>query len=100
MPPSLSVKIERHVKQLFPAGVRTEAASLLVDECGDNLPLMDDPELVDRIRIAALKVSEGDLARLRDAIDLAKVDWRDLLVIAGFGTDVLAHRRWEPPANG
>jgi hypothetical protein len=69
---------------------------MLVDECGDNLPLMDDPELVDRVRIGAIKMSDGDMAKLRQAVEVAKVDFRDLLVAAGFGNDARAHRRWEP----
>ena len=32
--------------------------------------------------IAALKLSEGNLDRLREAIGLAKTDWRDLLMAA------------------
>jgi hypothetical protein len=72
---------------------------MLVDECGTNLPLMDDPELVDRIRVAAIKMSDGDMAKLREAVEVAKVDWRDLLVAAGFGHDAHAHRRWEPSAR-
>ena len=31
---------------------------------------------------AALKLSEGNLDRLREAIGLAKTDWRDLLMAA------------------
>jgi hypothetical protein len=72
---------------------------MLVDECGANLPLMDDPELLERIRVAAIKMSDGDMAKLRQAVDVAKVDWRDLLVAAGFGNDVHAHQRWEASAS-
>ena len=45
---------------------------------------------------AALKLSGGDLGELRSAIRLAKADWRDLLVAAGFAEDVGAHKRWLP----
>jgi hypothetical protein len=34
--------------------------------------------------VAALQLSGGDRAKLDAAIQLAKTDWRDLLVAAGF----------------
>jgi hypothetical protein len=37
----------------------------------------------DRVEAAALAVATGDLDHLRDAVDLALRDWRDLLVSAG-----------------
>jgi len=33
---------------------------------------------------------------LSSAIDLANLDWRDLLVEAGFANDARAHFGWEP----
>lgn len=52
------------------------------------------PEMVERIAAAALKVSEGSLERLEAATELAATDWRDLLMAAGFGHDVSAHKAW------
>ncbi|MEM6286249.1 MAG: hypothetical protein AAF845_03745 [Bacteroidota bacterium] len=81
------------------AGADAEAAErLLTHECGYNLPLVGDwaPEEIARLRLSALKVSGGDLDRLREAVALAKVDWRDLLMWAGFGHDASAHERWMP----
>jgi hypothetical protein len=51
---------------------------------------------LERYRYAALKLSGGDLGRLRQAIELAKSDWRDLLVAAGFAENVRAHKNWNP----
>jgi hypothetical protein len=48
------------------------------------------------VRFAALKLSAGGMDRLRKAIELAKTDWRDLLVAAEFANDVNAHKRWSP----
>jgi hypothetical protein len=42
-----------------------------------------------------LKLSNGNFEKLRQAVDLAKIDWRDLLVAAGFANDVEAHKKWE-----
>jgi hypothetical protein len=69
-------------------------ASLLTDECGSNLT--EHRGLLERIRFAVLKLSHGDLNALGRAIDLAKRDWRDALVAAGFGDDTKAHESWWP----
>lgn len=54
------------------------------------------PESLDRLRLAALRVSGGSLEGLQNALDLAAQDWRDLLVAAGFGNDPTAHLSWTP----
>jgi hypothetical protein len=33
---------------------------------------------------------------LQKAIDLAKIDWRDVLVAADFASDLTAHTSWWP----
>jgi hypothetical protein len=48
----------------------------------------------ERIRLAVLKLSNGNLEELRRAITEARQDWRDVLVWAGFGDSGTAHRRW------
>jgi hypothetical protein len=72
---------------------------MLVEECGNNLPSLEklNQFQLERFRFAALKLSNGSLERLREAITLAKADWRDLLMGAGFGEDVHAHGRWLAP---
>jgi hypothetical protein len=95
----LSTATRRHIATLFPLADAEEAADLLARECAENLPLIGrhaTPESLERFRFAALRLSAGSLAGLRDAIALAKVDWRDLLVAAGFGHDVRAHEVWQP----
>lgn len=69
---------------------------MLIEDCGDTLPLCSHgtPEDFERIRFAAIKVSEGNLRKLREGIALAAIDWRDLLVNAGFGFRVDEHERW------
>jgi hypothetical protein len=94
----LSPLTRQHVAALFAAADVPQAEQLLAHECAENLPLVRDPtpEGLERLRFAAIRVSEGALPRLRDAIALAKIDWRDLLVAAGFAHDVTAHRTWRP----
>lgn len=70
------------------------ACEMLRDEC-----LCDgvkDPADLDRIRIAALKISDGTLDGLVDALVLVQTDWRDALMAADFGSDLCAHEHWWP----
>jgi len=85
------------VEILFPPDQHAEAARLLEEECGDNLPFCEnsDAHSLERIRFAVLKTSDGEINRLRDAIKLAQIDWRDALMGAGFGHSVTAHNQWE-----
>jgi|GEM_PF-132810 len=72
------------------------AVTLLVENCGNNLPFCDecDSDQLERIRFAALKISDGSMDRLDEAIDLANTDWRDLLMAADFGDDIHVHTVW------
>ena len=67
---------------------------------GRDLPLSGhlqrEPASFDRIRFAVLKLSGGDLERLKREIDGAHYDWRDTLMAAGFGEDIHAHLKWDP----
>ena len=87
---------------LFAAESRDEAASLLERECSTNLPFLDkaSPTELQRFHFAVLKLSGGNLDRLRNAIELAKQDWRDLLVAAGFANSCEAHLHWQPRKHG
>jgi hypothetical protein len=86
------------IRALFPETQHEAVARLLESRCGSNLPLCQNttPERSERIRFAVLKLSQGSLAQLQAAVDLANADWRDILVAAGFGHDITAHRRWFP----
>jgi hypothetical protein len=102
MPTSrLNSETQRRLEILFRIEDRPVAARMLVEECGNNLPFLGklDEHGLERFRFAALKLSGGDLGRLRQAVDLAKTDWRDLLVAAGFAHDVQEHERWNPQAS-
>jgi hypothetical protein len=98
VPPELSTRTQGQIEVLFDAEERDAVSGILRDQCGGNLPLLDetDERDIERIRTAALKMSEGDLEKLRKAVAVARSDWRDLLVAAGFGHDPLADTRWEP----
>lgn len=49
-----------------------------------------------RCEIAALKLSRGTLSGLERATKLYHLDFRDLLMSAGFGSDTRAHETWTP----
>jgi len=94
----LSPGTQRRVDALFVGAAKQVAADLLVTQCGANLPLWlpIDPIGLERIRFAALKLSNGNLTELSRAVDIAQIDWRDVLVAAGFGHDPRAHEYWFP----
>jgi hypothetical protein len=98
-PQPLSPATRLRLDAAFAPELRAAAEQMLLHGCGSNLPLLDELDSVglERYRYAALKLSGGDLTALRDAIELARRDWRDLLVAAGFGHDPGAHRGWFPP---
>ena len=95
-PAPITLSTRQRLDRLFNEPDREEAERLLVHECGQNRQFCEDhhPEDLDRLRFAVLKLSAGRLERLRDAIELAKQDWRDLLMAAGFAYDTAAHLGW------
>lgn len=94
----LSAETTRRLDALFSGPMRQAAAELLMTQCGANLPFNEnaDANRLERIRFAALKLSQGDLGKLASAVQRAQVDWRDVLVAAGFGNDIHAHQSWFP----
>src|SRR5262249_35113783 len=94
----LTRAVRARVNLLFAPKNRSAAAELLSRECGNNLPFCDDSSAseLDRLRLAALKLSGGTLQGLRRAIKLAKEGWRALLMSAGWGADAHAHRKGTP----
>ena len=93
---ALSTRIRAKLDQLFSADERAAAAELLEHQCGAGLPLIaaQGPEGIERIRCAALKLSEGSLEKLHLAVSFANNDWRDVLVAAGFAHGMRAHLAW------
>ena len=93
----LSQETQEIVEKLFPSESRIEATKVLENDCGSSLPFCEDYDEfgLERIRFAALKLSEGRIEKLKESIQLAKIDWRDLLVMAGFAEDIHAHKKWK-----
>jgi len=94
----LSKETKRRMDILFSGEDVAIATELLTNECGSNLPFCENhgPVELERLRFAALRISGGKLDRLRQAVEISKQDWRDLLVAADFANDVEAHKGWIP----
>ena len=96
----LTPAVVRKIEALFSPENREVAAQMIAERCGADFPLSThmgpDPSGFDRIRLAVLKLSGGDLERLTREIEGAHFDWRDTLMAAGFGEDIHAHLRWNP----
>ena len=73
-----------------------QVMQLLVSECGSNIPFCSNhsAEAMERIRFSVLKISNGNIEGFNKALELAKTDWRDLFMAAGFAHDVEAHLKW------
>ena len=97
----LSAETRVRLEALFPPEQRNAAAQLLTERCGDGLPLTNkaNEDLWNRVRFAVLKLSEGDLQKLKQEIGGTNNDWRDTLVAAGFGRSVTAHKNRFPTAK-
>lgn len=97
----LSPRTKQLLAALFRPAEQEYAAVLLVKRCGNNLPFFEaaTPEGLERVRFAVLKLSEGDLDQMRECVQLAETDWRDLLVDAGFADDSEAHLTWWPAVS-
>jgi hypothetical protein len=96
--PTISAESETRIQLLFSIAEQELVRALLLEECGNNLPGLEsaDSDAMDRFRFAVLKLSEGELPKLDKALRLAKTDWRDMLMAAGFGEDLSAHESWMP----
>jgi len=96
MPPKLSPRTKKLVEKIFGSTARDEVIHWLENECGNNLPGCDTStaKQMERIRFAVLKLSQGNLKKLLQAIDLARTDWRDLFMATDFGFDLTAHEKW------
>lgn len=93
---SCSSELERRVHRLFAPSTARLALDLLERISPEVLPLVKTERGAERVRFAVLKLSEGNLDKMKAAIAQALIDWRDVLMAAGFGEDVHAHESWSP----
>ena len=86
---------------IFPQDAEV-VGGILAQQCGTNLPFCKerDEYQLERVRFAALKISEGKLERFQKAVNMAKRDWRDELMWAGFAQTLTAHVEWATEIPG
>ena len=94
----LGAKVREKIRTAFSPSDQDRVAMLLMHECADNLPFLEKTEAEDlqRIRLAVITLSQGQLKALQEWIDRAKVDWRDVLKAAGEPQTDTAYRAWRP----
>ena len=81
-------------KALFAAKDRESIIEMLVEECSAERLHTTSVDAVERIQLAVLKLSNGEVDKFLAAAELAQLDWRDVLVASGFGSDLKAHLIW------
>ena len=94
----LTPLIESKINRYFAPELRVEVRNLLLNECGQNLlPTLEnaDAKELEHFRLAALKVSGGDMEQLRRAIIMVNNDYRDLLLEAMYSRE--AELEWNSP---
>ena len=87
----------RHVlRVVFPPNLWERVEKTLVIDCGpEHVHSRDfDGEAMERIWLATLKLSDGSITAFENAVLLAQIDWRDVLLGSGFGSDLEAHIKW------
>lgn len=86
------------IASVCPAAQSRAVSDLLSATCAHNLPGIGRTpewiELIDRIQLAAIRGSNWNPKTIAAAVELANIDWRDLLVAAGFANDLSSHRLW------
>ena len=92
----ISQKTRAVIRHMFPRNQQEKVEQFLVAECGNNLPFLENADEIELewVRLAVLKLSQGSLDMLLEHIQGAQMDWRDVLVAAGFGYDIHEHTRW------
>lgn len=96
MTPKLSPRTRQLTEIIFPVKHVEEVVQWLEEKCGSNITFCSDHDefQMERIRFAVLKLSRGNITKLLEAIDEARMDWRDLFMAADFGHDVNTHETW------
>ena len=93
----LSAKTQEIILNIFEAEEISVVEKILVEECSNKLPGCKDwdQNSLERVWLSVLKLSGGNLTKFYSAVELAKTDYRDLFMSAGFGRDASAHKKWE-----
>jgi hypothetical protein len=91
---SLLPNVVAAIEKLFTPYEQETITKMLIEECNAEKIYASSEAGVERIQLAVLKLSDGDTDKFLAAVELAQLDWRDVLVAAGFGDDIGAHLEW------
>ena len=91
---SLRPTVTAIITTMFEAEDRETVTEMLTEECNAKPLHTTSADAVERIQLAVLKLSNGEIDKFLAAAELAQLDWRDVLMAAGFGEDVNAHLKW------
>ncbi|WP_444886466.1 hypothetical protein [Microbulbifer sp. JMSA008] len=91
----LSQDTKNLVHSLYKSREALEVCDMLEIECGTEALSCEGwtPKQMERIRYAVLRLAT-EKSMSFEAINLAKTDWRNLLMAAEFGNEVDAHEKW------
>ncbi|MEU9301904.1 hypothetical protein [Streptomyces sp. NPDC048269] len=78
-----STRLERRIRRDFPEPGAAPEVLRILDAFPDAVGYDTRQLRSERIRAAIIVLAEGDIDKFRQAIELAKMDWRDVLVAAG-----------------
>jgi len=90
----LSPIVTATIAALFAPEDCETVTEMLFEECNAEQLYTTSADSVERIQLAVLKISSGEVDKFLAAVELAQLDWRDALMAAGFGNDVEAHLKW------
>jgi hypothetical protein len=83
-PVGLTPAVVGEISRQFPASARKQVEEMVDRSCGRTLPFQREAtaQELEHIRLCVVRLSRGDHKKLREWIDLANVDWRDVLLAA------------------
>lgn len=80
---ALSIRCQRAIDTIFSSAEAKSVRALLASQCGDDLPsLSGNWAEIERVQLAALKLSGGSFSKLAATVSDAQSDWRDVLIAA------------------
>ena len=94
----LTRRVKKAINALFSANEAQRALYELEQNCSVRISSFKGwtQAQMEKVWLSVIKLSNGNLAKLKTAIELANTDYRDLFMSAGFGHDIEAHKKWKP----
>jgi hypothetical protein len=95
--PPIEDSTSLRIDAMFQEDDRHLVREMIVESINWRMPGWRHSTLLDieRIRFAVLKLADGDVNKLGEVIELAKLDFRDVLLAANFPTPH-SHQKWMP----